>query len=307
MPLNKLRWVQKAKSLLRGLKEGKQAAPEDVDYVLREMDKLPVLAASSLRLSEVRDAFGLKRDDRLEEIWGPEEKDIIPVPETVLSRIYDMEQALGHDPTNEATVRWKLDIILQACVRVEQKNVAMRHPERTEKPVTLTAETHLECEIVHKGQAVILNGRSDYTMWYGDHGLDTNLVICEAKDRCNHGTGLGQCLAYMAMVHKIRKKENHINSIIYGCVTDGEMFSFLRIDNDDKYSFWHCQEWGVNPSARNKIWTHLVRITKCASALSPRTSVKKVNRVVDASSGEQKYWKIQFGSSSGMSEEEMEL
>lgn len=83
MPLNKLRWVQKAKSLLRGLKEGKQAAPEDVDYVLREMDKLPVLAASSLRLSEVRDAFGLKRDDRLEEIWGPEEKDIIPVPETV--------------------------------------------------------------------------------------------------------------------------------------------------------------------------------------------------------------------------------
>lgn len=36
------------------------------------------------------------------------------------------------------------------------------------------------------------------------------------------------------MVHKIRKKENHINSIIYGCVTDGEMFSFLRIDNDDK-------------------------------------------------------------------------
>lgn len=36
------------------------------------------------------------------------------------------------------------------------------------------------------------------------------------------------------MVHKICKQENYINSIIYGCVTDGEMFSFLRIDNDGK-------------------------------------------------------------------------
>ncbi|KAJ9201074.1 hypothetical protein DTO164E3_3823 [Paecilomyces variotii] len=285
MSLDKPRWVQKAKSLLLSLKEGKPAAQKEVDYVLREMDKLPVLEASSLRLSEVRDSFGLKRDDRLEEIWQLEGKDIISVPETVLSRIYDMEQALGHDPTNEVTVRWKLDIILQACVRIEQKNVAMRHPGRTEKPVTLTAETHLECEIVHKGEAVLLH----------------------AKDRGNHSAALGQCLAYMAMVHKIRKQENHINSIIYGCVTDGEMFSFLRIDNDDKYSFWHCQEWDVNPSTRNKIWTHLVRITKCANALSHRTSVKKVNRVVDTSSGAQKYWKLQFGSSSGMSEEAMQL
>lgn len=83
MSLDKPRWVQKAKSLLLSLKEGKQAAPEDVDYVLREMDKLPVLEASSLRLSEVRDSFGLKRDDRLEEIWQLEEKDIISVPEIV--------------------------------------------------------------------------------------------------------------------------------------------------------------------------------------------------------------------------------
>lgn len=108
-----------------------------------------------------------------------------------------MEQALGQEPTNEVTVRWKLDIILQACVWIEQKNVAMRYPGRTEKPVTLTAETHLECEIVYKGEAVILNGRSDYTMWYGDCGLDTNLVVCVAKDRDNHSASLGQCLAYM--------------------------------------------------------------------------------------------------------------
>ncbi|KAJ9375731.1 hypothetical protein DTO063F5_9206 [Paecilomyces variotii] len=212
MSLDKPRWVQKAKSLLLSLKEGKPAAQKEVDYVLCEMDKLPVLEASSLRLSEVRDSFGLKRDDRLEEIWQLEEKDIIPVPETVLSRIYDMEQALGQEPTNEVTVRWKLDIILQACVWIEQNNVAMRHLGRMEKPITLTAETHLECEIVHKGEAVLLH----------------------AKDRGNHSAALGQCLAYIAMVHKIRKQENYINSIIYGCVTDGEMFGFLRIDNDDK-------------------------------------------------------------------------
>lgn len=83
MSLDKPRWVQKAKSLLLSLKEVKPAAQKEVDYVLREMDKLPVLEASSLRLSEIRDSFGLKRDDRLEEIWQLDEKDIVSVPETV--------------------------------------------------------------------------------------------------------------------------------------------------------------------------------------------------------------------------------
>ena len=83
MSLDKSRWVQKAKSLLLSLKEVKPAAQKEIDYVLREMDKLPVLEASSLRLSEVRDSFGLERDDRLEEIWQLEEKDIISVPEIV--------------------------------------------------------------------------------------------------------------------------------------------------------------------------------------------------------------------------------
>jgi hypothetical protein len=35
-----------------------------------------------------------------------------------------------------------------------------------EKAVTLTAEAHLELEVDYKGKKHILNGKSDYSVWY---------------------------------------------------------------------------------------------------------------------------------------------
>lgn len=34
------------------------------------------------------------------------------------------------------------------------------------------------------------------------------------------------------MVHHIRKQEGRINAVVYGCVSDGDDFTFLRIDNE---------------------------------------------------------------------------
>lgn len=39
------------------------------------------------------------------------------------------------------------------------------------------------------------------------------------------------------MVNDIRRREDRIKSMVYGCVTDGQGFTFLRIDNDHKVNF----------------------------------------------------------------------
>lgn len=64
----------------------------------------------------------------------------------------------GVNASNEATVRWKIDIILQACVRTEQKHIAMKELERKKRPVTLTAETQLECKFIYRGETFLLVG-----------------------------------------------------------------------------------------------------------------------------------------------------
>lgn len=39
------------------------------------------------------------------------------------------------------------------------------------------------------------------------------------------------------MVRKIRRQECRINTKIYGCVTDGQEFTFLYIDENDKVTY----------------------------------------------------------------------
>jgi hypothetical protein len=70
----------------------------------------------------------------------------------------------------------------------------------TGKSVTLTAEAQLDFKVQRKGMDYLLNGKSDYSMWYDDQGMSTNLVICEAKDISVISTGVPQCLAYMGKI-----------------------------------------------------------------------------------------------------------
>lgn len=72
-----------------------------------------------------------------------------------------------------------------------------------EKAVTLTAESHLELEVDYKGRKHILNGKSDYSVWYDNRGMSTNLVIWKAKNLDGVSGGLGQCLAYMGKLFSL--------------------------------------------------------------------------------------------------------
>jgi hypothetical protein len=73
----------------------------------------------------------------------------------------------------------------------------------------------------------LLQGKADYSVWYDIGEMDTNFVIVEAKTKGGFSSGQGQCLAYMAMVHKIRKYENRQNSIVFGCCAAS--FNFILL------------------------------------------------------------------------------
>jgi hypothetical protein len=88
--------------------------------------------------------------------------------------------------------------MLLSCIRAEQIHMSKLHPATsTAKSISLTAETHLELEVKYKGKTHFLNGKADYSVWYDDREMGTNLVICELKDIGGVATGIPQCLAYM--------------------------------------------------------------------------------------------------------------
>lgn len=83
--------------------------------------------------------------------------------------------------------------------------------------VTLQFETALEWgPINYKNKQHKCVGRADYTMFFGerDH-IACHLVVVEAK-KDTTGTGLGQLLAYMAMVRASRKARGQSDSTVWG-------------------------------------------------------------------------------------------
>ncbi|GAD99426.1 hypothetical protein PVAR5_8141 [Paecilomyces variotii No. 5] len=112
---------------------------------------------------------------------------------------------------------------------------------------------------------------------FGDTATST--VILEAKN--TGGTGLIQCLCYMAIVHTIRKAEGKQNQIVFGCFSDGYRFTFLRIDNESRWSEWPCPPGGtVGGKSEDKMYTYIRLIIRSVPGhrpgLPPRDPPRKL-------------------------------
>lgn len=125
------------------------------------------------------------------------------------------------------------------------------------------------------------------------------------------------------MVHTIRKRNFHGNAIVYGVVTNGYSFTFLRVDNESRVSpnrtlqevsiifgglgeliFVQWAKWNSpddwNDHTSSRIYTLLRLIIRNAASTSPRSSPSKVKKGLKdtiATSDPARYH-IQIGSSS---------
>lgn len=205
----------------RGRNNPKHFEEQSTEAILAGFEKAMPLAASTLSLPDVEKIFGLKEDPRYRSIWHLDDHDLIPVPESlcgsiiwiififfVLSdffsdeKLAEISSILGQDPTNEATCRLRLNAILFDCIKAERALLASPQQARcdeglSKKPVSLMLESHLYLEVQFKKSRRLLQGKSDYSVWYDDMDMATNLVIVQAKTRGVAGSGITQCLAYM--------------------------------------------------------------------------------------------------------------
>ncbi|KAJ5940689.1 hypothetical protein N7516_000857 [Penicillium verrucosum] len=118
------------------------------------------------------------------------------------------------------------------------------------------------------GRKYTLTGRPDYGIWYGDRkNLALNTVVVEAKPG-EVQLSLAETLACMGCVHRRRQKLKRKDCTIYGLVADDQVFWFLKISQDSKWS-----ERVVTARHRDyeKVLGMLVYFFEKAAAMSPHS------------------------------------
>ncbi|RKO86097.1 hypothetical protein BDK51DRAFT_34459 [Blyttiomyces helicus] len=74
-----------------------------------------------------------------------------------------------------------------------------------------------------------------------------------------------QLVAYCGMIHKARLAQKEQNSTVYGFLTDGETWEFVRIDNESNV-------WTTKVSTLRKAMTWLRYILDCAQKSTPSST-----------------------------------
>ncbi|KAJ5399896.1 hypothetical protein N7465_010385 [Penicillium sp. CMV-2018d] len=128
-----------------------------------------------------------------------------------------------------------------------------------------------------------LSGRPDYGIWYGDkEELDLSVVIIEAKRPNTGSEGVPQALAYMGCVHKQRKDLGKTDTTVYGISTDAMNFTFMKLDNESRWSF---KPVSVVGNGFEQVLGLLIYMMKKAASMSPPAS-KRTSRRTQQGSGE---------------------
>lgn len=124
---------------------------------------------------------------------------------------------MGDSEQNEAFARCHINATLISCIAAERRFaektgkdtsiISSRSPPMIElerpvtpgetKPLQLQLETPLKYLVEYEGEARMLTGFADYSLWYDKKDMGTNLVVVEAKRFGNTTSAKSQCLAYM--------------------------------------------------------------------------------------------------------------
>ena len=74
-----------------------------------------------------------------------------------------------------------------------------------------------------------LNGECDYLVAVAPAVPPVRSPLVEAK-KADIGLGLGQCVAEMVAAHQFNRIRGEADAPIYGCVTNGEVWQWLKLD-----------------------------------------------------------------------------
>ncbi|CDM30842.1 hypothetical protein CBS147339_440 [Penicillium roqueforti] len=212
------------------------------------LEKYPTVAISSLEIKDVENALNLHLDRRDKEL------------EQYLKLI---DGASNRSPSTEVSVRWTIDALLLNAHSIAAKRTPVA------RPIVQRDSSYTHGPVRLKGKLIMLSARTDYGVWYGEtEEVALNVVIVKAKNM-DSDSGVAQALGYMGCVHRERKSLHKQDCTIYGLVTTGETFRFLKISNDSKWLTYVLDVYSCSLSGPFGL---LVNIFCRAAVMSPAHS-----------------------------------
>lgn len=137
-----------------------------------------------------------------------------------------------HSYSTGALRRTPLDLILFDRLSLHQNKDTTRNLVLKGKQLVVT-----DCQ----GNNIQVSGVADYILGYchaGDTGISTNFeatsIVIEAKRPETMSQGIPQIILYLAGIqqHRKRLRPGKIATTVYGTITDGHKFEFLRLSHD---------------------------------------------------------------------------
>lgn len=146
--------------------------------------------------------------------------------------------AFGKSGPNEALTRITLNNLL-----IFAHHFVTSQPSTTSSDMNMN-DLNLNAEglwrygpVMHKDTKHDLVGRPDYSLWYGnEEDVAVSVVVVEMKGVESVTSGVSQTLGYMGCVHRRRKDLQKKDATVYGVVSDGQCWWFLKINNDSEVS-----------------------------------------------------------------------
>ncbi|KAJ8195537.1 hypothetical protein LV164_002383 [Aspergillus fumigatus] len=216
-------WMPLAAMLSRTVaQQGKRpAASENTD--------LPHITIADIQPQNVRRFLRLQPDPDPGSCWQLTAQDKIQGPEHLGPILSGYWRAAGRDGENKALMRSRLEIILVAVLASKKRESASAYGS-----LHLQFENSLSLPWSYLNGDYVLEGTTDYSIWYGGRKRETNLLLLCALRRGN--IGRYRALSSMAILHHARKRAGRNDTTVYGIVTDTDEWRFLCINNESQVS-----------------------------------------------------------------------
>ncbi|MCJ1359873.1 MAG: hypothetical protein MMC33_009876 [Icmadophila ericetorum] len=122
----------------------------------------------------------------------------------------------------------------------------------------------------------IISGIADYVLGYKDHTSTFNIcnsfVAIDAKKCDTLDLAVPQCSAYMAGIQQQHEHVDKSIQVVYGAVTDGIQWIFMRLDSEHQLS----RSTSLSMlTQKSQIFTFLDAILYAAASSSPATGRRK--------------------------------
>ncbi|KAL4963847.1 uncharacterized protein BDV14DRAFT_201573 [Aspergillus stella-maris] len=207
------------------------------------LDPLP---AGELSVFDLQEFFGVTWDADRDLFAGLDEKGLT-VPSNN-EKIAAIKELITNSNRSKAFNRLIINEVSTKCLRGERQILSA---SGSTKPLPcFNLDWSIDVPVVFGGEYRLLEAAMDYTITLGpgdsedisvvgfvdvaaQHLVEVEELVDDVYEENMRKESL-QCLACMARIYTLKKEKKEKNIRVWGMVSDGQDYEFLRVDNDGK-------------------------------------------------------------------------